>query len=78
MRQNGLTLAPVVFLLAMIRAGEVSRVSALLFLVPPLAALLGWAILGEIMPPRRMAGHGAGRVGSVHGNPEVTPDRNPG
>lgn len=37
-------------LLMMIRAGEVSRVSALFFLVPPLAALLGWLMLGEIMP----------------------------
>ncbi|MEM7213486.1 MAG: DMT family transporter, partial [Pseudomonadota bacterium] len=32
-------------LLAMIRFGEVSRVSALLFLVPPGAALLAWLIL---------------------------------
>ena len=37
-------------LLAMIRAGDVSRVSALLFLVPPLAALLAWFMLGEVMP----------------------------
>ena len=38
-------------LLAMIRAGDVSRVSALFFLVPPLAALLAWVMLGEVMPP---------------------------
>ena len=38
-------------LLAMIRAGEVSRVSALLFLVPPGAALAAWLVLGEAMPP---------------------------
>ena len=37
-------------LLAMIRVGEVSRVSALLFLVPPGAALLAWLILDEVMP----------------------------
>lgn len=37
-------------LLAMIRVGEVARVSALLFLVPPGAALLAWLILGEVMP----------------------------
>ncbi|MEP0940869.1 MAG: DMT family transporter [Rhizobiaceae bacterium] len=37
-------------LLAMIRAGDVSRVSALLFLVPPLAALLAWVLLDEVMP----------------------------
>ena len=38
-------------LLAMIRAGEVSKVSALLFLVPPLAALIAWLALDEVMPP---------------------------
>ena len=37
-------------LLAMIRLGEVSRVSALMFLVPPIAALIGWILLGEQMP----------------------------
>ena len=38
-------------LLAMIRAGEVSKVSALLFLVPPLSALMAWLALDEVMPP---------------------------
>lgn len=38
-------------LLAMIRAGEVSRVSALMFLVPPGAALSAWLVLAEVMPP---------------------------
>jgi drug/metabolite transporter (DMT)-like permease len=38
-------------LLAMIRYGEVSRVSALFFLVPPITALLSWALLGEIIQP---------------------------
>ncbi len=37
-------------LLAMIRAGEVSRVSALFFLVPPLAALIAWLLIGEVIP----------------------------
>ena len=43
-------------LLAMIRAGDVSSVSALFFLVPPLAALLAWLMLGEVMPPYAWAG----------------------
>jgi len=43
-------------LLAMIRVGEVARVSSLLFLVPPLAALIGWILLGEEMPPLAWAG----------------------
>lgn len=38
-------------LLAMIRVGEVSKVSALLFLVPPIASVFAWLALGEIMPP---------------------------
>lgn len=38
-------------LLAMIRAGEVSKVSALFFLVPPIAAAGAWIVLDEIMPP---------------------------
>jgi drug/metabolite transporter (DMT)-like permease len=37
-------------LLAMIRAGEVARVSTLLFLVPPGAALAAWLVLDEAMP----------------------------
>jgi drug/metabolite transporter (DMT)-like permease len=47
----GNSLIAVGLLLAMIRAGEVSKVSALLFLVPPLAALMAWLVLDEIMPP---------------------------
>lgn len=43
-------------LLAMIRAGDVSSVSALFFLIPPLAAFLAWLMLGEIMPPIAWAG----------------------
>lgn len=52
----GNSVVAVGLLLAMIRAGEVSRVSTLLFLVPPLAALLAWATLGEEMPPAAWLG----------------------
>jgi drug/metabolite transporter (DMT)-like permease len=41
----------ITLLLAMIRHGEVSRVSALFFLVPPLTALLSWTMLGEAIQP---------------------------
>jgi drug/metabolite transporter (DMT)-like permease len=47
----GNSLIAVGLLLAMIRAGDVSRVSALFFMVPPLAALTAWVLLGERMPP---------------------------
>ncbi|MFZ9200159.1 MAG: DMT family transporter [Paracoccaceae bacterium] len=43
-------------LLAMIRAGEVARVSSLFYLVPALAALCAWPLLGEVMPPAAWAG----------------------
>lgn len=43
-------------LLAMIRAGEVSRVSALFYLVPAFSALFAWPLLGEAMPPLAWVG----------------------
>jgi drug/metabolite transporter (DMT)-like permease len=46
----GSSLLGVWLLLAMIRAGDVARVSALFFMVPPLAAAFAWLILGEEMP----------------------------
>ncbi len=38
-------------LLSMIRVGQVSRVSALFYLVPPLAAVIAWLLIGEVIPP---------------------------
>lgn len=52
----GNSLIATTVLLAMIRHGEVARVSALMFLVPPLAAVLAWWTLGEVMPPLAWAG----------------------
>lgn len=59
----GNSLVAVGLLLAMIRAGDVARVSALFFLVPPLAALLAWVMLGEVMPPLAWAGMALAGVG---------------
>jgi drug/metabolite transporter (DMT)-like permease len=50
-------------LLAMIRAGEVSRVSSLFYLVPPISALMAWPLLGEAMPPLGWAGFALAAVG---------------
>ena len=50
------SLIAMTLLLMMIRVGEVSRVSALFFLVPPVAALIGWVLLGEHMPPLAWVG----------------------
>jgi len=44
------SLIAITLLLAMMRWGEASKVSALFFLVPPGAALVAWAVLGETMP----------------------------
>lgn len=50
-------------LLAMIRAGEVSRVSSLFYLVPPISALIAWPLLGEAMPQLGWAGFAAAAAG---------------
>jgi drug/metabolite transporter (DMT)-like permease len=47
----GNSLVAITLLLAMIRAGDAARVSTLFFLVPPLAAVLSWLLVGERMPP---------------------------
>lgn len=59
----GNSLVAISLLLAMIRAGEVSRVSALFFLVPPGSALLAWPMLGEAMPALGWAGMAVAAAG---------------
>lgn len=59
----GNSLVAITLLLAMIRAGEVARVSALFYLVPPLAALSAWPMLGEAMPPLAWAGMALAGIG---------------
>lgn len=46
----GNSIIAMTLMLAMIRYGQVTRASSLLFLVPPGSALLAWLILGEPMP----------------------------
>jgi len=46
----GNSLISITLLLAMVRHGEAARVSALFFLVPPVAALIAWVVNGERMP----------------------------
>lgn len=52
----GNSIIAISLLLYLIRAGEVSRVSALLFLVPPVASVLAWFVLDEAMPPLAWVG----------------------
>jgi len=47
----GNSIVAMTLMLAMVRYGQVTRASSLLFLVPPGSALLAWLILGEPMPP---------------------------
>ncbi|WP_420558683.1 DMT family transporter [Roseovarius sp.] len=61
----GNSLVAVGLLLAMIRVGDVAKVSALFFLVPPLAAVLAWALLGEVMPPVAWGGMALAGTGVV-------------
>ena len=61
----GNSMVAITLLLAMIRAGEVARVSALFYLVPPLAALSAWPMLGEAMPPLAWAGMALAGIGVV-------------
>ena len=49
---------------AMIRAGQVSRVSTLLFLVPPLTAFIAWVALDQPMPLMAWAGLIIARFGA--------------
>ena len=57
------SLISITLLLAMIRHGEAARVSALFFLVPPLAALIAWVLVGEAMPAPAWAGMALAGIG---------------
>ncbi|RKR06274.1 drug/metabolite transporter (DMT)-like permease [Kushneria sinocarnis] len=59
----GNSLIAITLLLAMIRLGEASRVSALFYLVPPCASLLAWLMLDEAMPPMAWLGMGIAAAG---------------
>jgi drug/metabolite transporter (DMT)-like permease len=49
--------------LAMVRAGRASQVSALFYLVPPVAALMAWGLLGEPLPVLAWAGMAVAGLG---------------
>ncbi len=58
----GNSIVSLTLLMAMIRLGEASRVSALFFLVPPTTALLAWLALGQSLT---LAGWGGLAVSAV-------------
>ena len=47
----------------MVRRGDASRATALLFLAPPLAALEGYVGFGEMLLPLQVIGFGVALVG---------------
>ena len=55
-------------MLAMIRRGEASRVSALFFFIPPIAALIAWLLIDEAMPPLAWLGTALAAVGVAIAN----------
>ena len=61
----GNSLISISLLLAMVRRGEAARVSALFFLVPPLAGLMALLVLGEAMPAVAWVGMAAAAGGVV-------------
>lgn len=52
---------PLLFIL--IRRGDASKVAALMYLAPPLAALQGWLFFGETLGPLALAGMAAAALG---------------
>lgn len=69
----GNSLIAITLLLAMVRHGEASRVSALLFLVPPIAAFIAWILIDEHMPPLAWAGFGVAAMGVLIATRTPTP-----
>ncbi|MFC3691148.1 DMT family transporter [Chenggangzhangella methanolivorans] len=63
-----LSIAAVTLMLVMIERGEVSRVAALIYLVPPVAALQAWAMFGETLSVIQIAGMALAAVGVVLAN----------
>jgi drug/metabolite transporter (DMT)-like permease len=52
----GLSIGAVALLLLMIRRGAVAAVASLMFLVPPVAALMGYLMFGETLGPVQIGG----------------------
>ena len=59
----GNSILAISLLLAMIRRGEASRVSALFFLVPPMTAVTAFVVLRETVPVFAMLGIGMAATG---------------
>ncbi len=73
------SLVSITLLLTMVRRNEASRVSALFFLVPPLAALIAWGMLGESLPAAAWTGMAVAAAGvAIATRPGTPPAARPG
>jgi drug/metabolite transporter (DMT)-like permease len=59
----GNSLISISLYIAMIARGDATRISALMYLVPPLAMAMAWALLGEPLRPLALAGLALSAVG---------------
>lgn len=51
-----LSVGAVSLLMTLIRLGEASRIASVFYLVPPVTALMAWALFGEALSPLALAG----------------------
>ena len=58
-----LSIAATLLLYRLLRRGDASRVASLLYLVPPVTALMAWAAFGETLAPLALAGMALATVG---------------
>lgn len=63
-----LSIAAIMLMLVMIERGEVSRVAALIYLVPPIAALQAYVLFGETLNGVQLIGMALAAVGVVLAN----------
>lgn len=61
--------------IALLQRGDATRISSMLYLVPPLAMILAWAILGEAVTPAAFAGLALSAAGVYLVNRQAAPQR---
>jgi drug/metabolite transporter (DMT)-like permease len=59
----GLSIGAIFLLMGLIRRGAVAGVAALLYLVPPVAALMAYGLFGETLTPVQVLGMGVAALG---------------
>jgi len=64
-----LSVGGISILLALLKRGAASRVAPLLYLAPPVAALIAWAMFGEALVPIQIAGMILAAIGAYTARP---------